>query len=645
MHLNSIKPALILLMVLPCTVSGQVTVKEDTVKTKEVVISRNRGVPALPGFKRISVDSTLLRYYTLFPLTETLNENSQLFFKSYGAGALASTSFRGAGASRTQVAWNGVNLNDPMTGQVDFTLLPSGMADAIMISYGAASMETGFGGIGGLINMETKPDFSGNTLVEFTPGMGSFDSYSGMIKVRTGNDHFNSSTKAWITSARNNYQFLNKDASPSPRTERRKNGEAVQRGVLQEISLRNADNITSARIWYQSASRHLPGSTLSEVPDSAEFQFDESFRTQLATEQKLGRNKLFVNGTWMYSRLNYEFPKYFIDSRNESNTTVLKAGLKRDISKTTNIELALSDEMSAIRSVNYSAPASRNTFSATLTGRHLTGKRIGVTLLAREILYNSDPLSPDFSVGAEYRIFRKLDHFLKFNISRNSTIPTMNDLYWSYGGNPDLKNEYSWTNEAGYSLKHSMGENFTLNGELTVFSDHIRNMIMWYPASEYFWTVGNIGSVNITGFESSVAIKTVYGNFKVNLTGGYSLTAAREDNAGSPSVDGKQLIYVPRNRGNATLNVVHRNIYGSWVLNVTGRTFITEDNSGFLKGYTLNSLITGIKLRPWNNLVDVNFRVENVFNVRYEAVAHYPQPGRAYFISALFRFSSVAGEE
>ncbi|MGD0342331.1 MAG: TonB-dependent receptor plug domain-containing protein, partial [Bacteroidales bacterium] len=146
-----------LILLIPAPAFGQLSSTDDTIRIKEVIISRSKSVRDLPGFKKISVDSTLLNYYTLLPVTETLDNNSQLFFKSYGAGAMASTSFRGAGAERTILSWNGINLNDPMLGQVDFSLFPSGMADGIQVSYGAASMETGFGGIGGLINLENRP--------------------------------------------------------------------------------------------------------------------------------------------------------------------------------------------------------------------------------------------------------------------------------------------------------------------------------------------------------------------------------------------------------------------------------------------------------------------------------------------------------
>jgi vitamin B12 transporter len=628
------------LLLISVSVSGQLKTKEDTVRIKEVIISRNKSIPGLPGFKRTSVDSTLLSYYSLFPITETLDNSSQLFFKSYGAGATASTSFRGAGAARTEVAWNGINLNDPMLGQTDFSLFPAGMADMIQVSYGAASMESGFGGIGGMINLETRPVWSKHTTIDLNPGIGSFGTRSGLAKIRTGTEHFQSMTKAYFASSENNFPFLNTDALPEPETQRRKNGSGSQKGFMQELYYKKAAIVTSARIWYQSASRHLPGSTLYEVPDSAEYQFDESLRTQLSSEYTEGKNDFYIIGAWLYSKLNYSFPKYYIDSRNHSNSLVLKGGITRRLSDLTMVKMVLDDEISSVITVNYPAKASRNTTSLTLSAEHKTKNRFGTLLLLREILSDGKLLVPDFSAGFEYRVISNADHFLKLNVSRNSAIPTMNDIHWNPGGNPDLRNEYSYSYELGYCLDQKISPLLSVNSEVTYFNNYIRDMIQWHPGESYYWIADNIGSVNTSGFESLLSLKYDVNNFHLRMNAGYSLTRASEINSETEANNGKQLIYVPVNRANGSIQLHYGNLYFSWIANLTGRTWITADNSAFLKGYTLNSLITGYQLRPGKNIIDFNLRIDNILDVSHQAIAHYPLAGRSFSLSILFRYKN-----
>jgi iron complex outermembrane receptor protein len=619
---------------------GQLQTSEDTVRINEVIISRDKAFPEQPGFKKISVDSTLISYYALSPIIETLNNSSQLFFKSYGAGAMASTSFRGAGASRTEVAWNGINLNDPMLGQTDFSLFPSGMAEGIQISYGAASMETGFGGIGGLINLENRPVWSEHSSTDIKLGAASFGTWSGLVKVKTGTNHFQSATKAYFTSSENNFPFLNTDALPLPEMQNRKNGSVSQKGFMQELYFKRAGNVTSARMWYQSASRNLPGSTLYEVPDSGEYQNDESLRTLISSKFKSGENDFFVNGAWMFSRLDYFFPKYYIESRNHSNTFVLNGGMTIRFSDFTSLKMVISDEVSSVVTVNYLAKASRNTASLTLSAEHKSKSRLGTLILLREIQIDGKLLVPDFSAGFEYRLVSGAEHFLKINASRNSSIPTMNDLHWTPGGNPELRNEYSYSYELGYCMDQKISEFLTINSELTFFKNYIRDMIQWHPGESYYWIADNIASVNTSGFESTLSVKYAISNFIMRLNSGYSYTKASEINSESPDNNGKQLIYVPVNKVNGTIHLLYRDLYLSWITSYTGRTWTTADNSVFLKGYTLNGLIVGYKFTPGKNLIDLNFRIDNIFNTDHQAIAHYPLPGRSYNLTLLIRLKS-----
>ncbi|MDO9341292.1 MAG: Plug domain-containing protein, partial [Bacteroidales bacterium] len=158
--------------------NGQLSFQNDTLKIQEVVITRKQISSEQPGFKFYSIDSARLNDYPLFSLTEVLNETTPLFIKYYGSGGTATSSFRGTSAGHTQVTWNGININDPMLGQSDFSLLPSGMVDNVMISFGGASMDLGNGAIGGIINLENEPYWKKQTLIDAVPGVGSFGRYS-----------------------------------------------------------------------------------------------------------------------------------------------------------------------------------------------------------------------------------------------------------------------------------------------------------------------------------------------------------------------------------------------------------------------------------------------------------------------------------
>ena len=92
------------------------------------------------GFKRVKMDSGLFIPNLNADLSAILSQHSSIFIKSYGNGTLATPSFRGTSAQHTQVEWNGINLNSPMLGQMDFSQVPVAQFDGLEILYGAAGI-------------------------------------------------------------------------------------------------------------------------------------------------------------------------------------------------------------------------------------------------------------------------------------------------------------------------------------------------------------------------------------------------------------------------------------------------------------------------------------------------------------------------
>ena len=89
-------------------------------------------------------------------MADVLAQNTSIFIKSYGRGTLATASFRGTAPSHTQVQWNGMAVNSPMLGMVDFSLIPSYFIDNATVYHGAGSVGVTGGGLGGAITLQTE---------------------------------------------------------------------------------------------------------------------------------------------------------------------------------------------------------------------------------------------------------------------------------------------------------------------------------------------------------------------------------------------------------------------------------------------------------------------------------------------------------
>lgn len=616
--------------------NGQTPIGNDTIKIKEVVINRNKSSSDQAGYKKTTIDSSVIDNYNNGTLTDILSENTGIFIKSYGMGGVATPSFRGTGASHTLIDWNGININSPMLGQTDLSLIPVGLIDDIQVYFGGASMSLNNGGIGGTINLETKPVWKKETAISINTGMGSFGRYSGLVKVKTGNYNFQSVTKGFIQYSENNFRYLNNEIGAEPVWQTRTNNQVYQQGFIQELYFHKAKNIASARIWYQSADRNLPVSMLNQQPNSTEKQFDESLRTVLNYDVSGERSNFSFTGAWIMNRLDYLNRLALIDSRNHSDILTLKAGMEKRVAENTDLKIILDEQLSMIKSNNYDHKATRNTTTLTASLER-RGDRIGTFLLVSSIYDKHAFLMPDFSAGMQFRLLKEKEYFLKTNISRNSKLPTMNDMFWVPGGNPNLKNEYAFIYELAYLMNEKISGPLRFDYDLTLYHNSIKDMIQWHPGEFSYWTADNIQKVNSSGVESSASLVYARNNLNTSMKASYSYTKAIAGGSkeGNDTSIGRQLMYIPENQANISFRIAFKNFYSSWLANFTGKRYTTVDNSKYLQKYFINNLLSGIKLPLRDSIIDLNFSIDNLFNVNYQSIAYYPLPGRSYFIKIL----------
>lgn len=100
---------------------------------------------------------------------------------------------------------------------------------------------------------------------------------------------------------------------------------------------------------------------------------------------------------------------------------------------------------------------------------------------------------------------------LKASASRNFRFPTLNDLYFLPGGNPDLKRESGWTYDIGASFATGKEDVYSWSGSINWFDSHVKDWILWLPTTKGFFSPKNIKDVHAYGIELqsdfSVALK------------------------------------------------------------------------------------------------------------------------------------------
>ena len=186
-------------------------------------------------------------------------------------------------------------------------------------------------------------------------------------------------------------------------------------------------------------------------------------------------------GQCLFNRLNYSNSLASINSSNLSETVILKAGLENRIWNNVKLKVILNEELNIIKSNNYDKNATRNISTMTASAESNGAGRLCALVLFREIVDKNSFLIPDFTAGLQFRIVEEKEYFLKANISKNSKIPTMNEMFWVPGGNPDLKNEYAFIYELTYEMNQKIYDPLKFKYDISIFHNSIKDMIQWHP--------------------------------------------------------------------------------------------------------------------------------------------------------------------
>ena len=631
-----------LAFVLNIPLHGQMSFFQDTIRINEVFITSKKNYEGVTGYKNGEINSAIIGEYSDASLAGLLVDNSLIFIKSYGIGGSATSSFRGTGANHTQLQWNNININSPMLGQSDLSLIPAGFIDEVEIRYGGSSILYGIGGIGGTINIANIPEWRKGSVVAFNSSAGSFGQFSGLVKVKAGNLNFQSVTKAYLGFAENDFTYINNVQSSDPVTEKMKNSEVNQKGFMQEIYYKKNKDILSARVWYQHSDRNLPSSMLIPQASEPENQIDESVRTMVSYDGKKSLLEYFVTGAFSLSELDYTNPLADIHSSNRSESVTLKAGLTNNIGEYVRMKIFLEDEHTLINTVNYNGNTARRNVASVAANAEINNTgRVGATFLIKEIIQNKAISIPDFAAGVQFKMSDEDDYYLKANFSRSSKLPSMNDLFWVPGGNQNLKNESAYTYELIYEMAKKISSPLNLKFDLAFYHNYIMDMIQWRPGIYSYWTADNVKAVNTSGIESSALLS--YNIHKmtssINISYTYTNATTRQSDILNDESIGKQLIYVPEHLANASLRFSLSGFYAYWKSSYTGEKYTTSDNSSFLPAYLINSVTSGYMFHRKSSNISLGITIDNLFNTNYQTIAYYPQPGRYYSLKLLIQLT------
>jgi outer membrane cobalamin receptor len=660
----------ILFFILTCLLLPmQAQITEDSVfllKTVEITGDRMFEKQSA-GMKRSSIDTLVIRQGAHLGLSELLSENTPVFIKSMGRGALATASFRGTAPSHTSVRWNGMEINSPMNGMVDFSLIPVYLLDEVELKFGAASLGDGSGGLGGSINIDNTVDWENTFGVKYLQGIGSYRTFDEFLQVQAGNSRIQSKTRIYHNYSANDYTFINRGiAQIDPETgavtnpvDTNSDAAYLRYGLLQELYYRaGGKHVISARWWIQDAERTIPRAASYEGPDHSNLNRQSDLDNRLGIDWKYqGRkHRMTLQTGYTEKKLDYHLKNYVaglgevpvIYSTGRQNSFLNKASFdyhfRNDLSLEASLDAGYHHVVTrdTVSGAGYDKDRIANSLFVAV--RKSFFDRLNINIMLRQDLIDLRAVAPVPYIGLDYRPFLHRAWVVRAHLAGNHHYPSLNDLYWEPGGNPDLQAEKGHSAELGTEYSRAFGTHLLFAG-LTGFYSNIRAWIIWLPDYKGYWSPLNISMVKTKGLEAEIRLQGRWGKLGYRLAGTYAYTDSR--NFGDPRVwgdesYGKQLVYVPLHSGNLMLNLSWHGFYATYRHNSYSERFTSSGNDysrrDWLYPYFMNDLLAGKSFRVKKLSMAVEFSVYNLFDETYHTVLYRPMPGRNYLLTLMVKY-------
>jgi iron complex outermembrane receptor protein len=620
----------------------------DTIRIGEVSVFGKRKAEEA-GLMQTKVDTLILKALQTLDISELLSAHSPVFIKSYGRGSAASASFRGTAPSHTQVVWNGMNVNSPMRGDVDFSMFPVHFIDDLQLLHGGSSLAAGPGALGGSILIENKPDWGNRLNLRYGQTVESFGTYKEFIRLMAGTEKFQSKTRLFFDRSDNDFPYYNYGVLPR-RDDIQKNAAYRKQGILQEVYGRlGQKHFLSVKGWFYKSGRDLPQLMSFEGAHRNETQNDRNMRVVAdwkwyAEKYQLKTIAGFSNNRLHYFRSSTEANFVNFDSDSRENVFAQQTSFDWKPNERLSFRWSLGNTFNKVkiydRALQTGYNESRFESSLLNSARAILSRKLAASFLFRSEFYDKKLIAFIPSVGVDYD-FDETSGF-KINLSRNYHQPNLNDLYWLPGGNPELKPEDGLSSDLAFRKKWiTRASAFDL--KLTGFASLIDHWIIWRPAANgaYYWEAANLKKVFSRGAEITSSWRyRPNEKLKLAVDANYSYTRSTNENA-VESVDqsrGKQLIYIPKHKGNVFAQLDYRNWHVKASAPFTGKRYTTSDNNEpayeeVLTPYWLLHLTVGKKFLMKGFDADVSLRTENIFDTDYMAILWRPMPGRYYSLN------------
>jgi vitamin B12 transporter len=550
--------------------------------------------------------------------------------KQGGGGQESSVFMRGTNSGHTLVLLDGVRIGSATLGSTSFGAISVALIERIEVVKGPRAALWGSDAIGGVIQIFTKKQQSGEGVI--SAGVGSNGLWKTDASIGLGNEQH---SLTLTVSAEENDGFTATKSDDSPYDTDDDGYNRLSFGAIGESIINDEFSLHLASRWEQGGSDY----------DQDIKYYDPEYAK--ADENEHENYHLRLAGQYQSGAL---FTEVSLATSQDQGET-----FGNDVAKSASDEIKTQrDQLSVLGQYSFSESTSFTT---------------GFDFYTEEVSTDTDkdPWTPGFQKwavqerdvsGLFIQARHQLDAFLfegavrwddieeveeettynasigyqindawlvSINRSTGFKAPSFNDLYWPGSGNPELAPESITSNEILIRNKFS---NDSIDGsiEFSYFESDIDNLIAWAPGASGAWQPSNINQAEIEGYEFSLYAAS--NNFSHQLA--LAFIDAKDANLDV------QLARRPEFTANYTFSYHWQDVTLNSVLSYRDDSFEkAEENADVLEDYWLANL--SLSYQVTEKLVVIG-KINNLFDKSYETAQNYAADGTNFLVTATYSF-------
>ncbi len=594
---------ILLLCVLQPLPALAVQVADSTVSLPPITVTASRipvSVVRAPIRTQV-LDRSAILESGLLTVADLLRQRSALYVRHY-VGGVSTLSQRGGTASQTLVLLDGYRIASPQFGQLDLSLLPTMLLNAVEVTSGAGGVLYGTDAVGGVVNLQTA---SSENLIAVHAETGAWGKRYGAVHGTMRRGRLAGTVSGEIDRYRGDYPYLNCALFP-PQESPREGGDQQKRSIFGSMTWTRPNDEWRVSAWYSDAERGLP--SINSRLSTGERQWDEHLRVWAHVRRKWAWGSLKAGSLTQTGVLRYVNPRTHLDNTGRTRMSSIQASIElapiRSWKLGGGVEAGFGQaDHPSLKQGNMERHYAAYAHAIRSWGPISVYPALRLDHYARPSRIT--PVIP--SLGVNVRLMRNLR--LKGSAASAFRMPTFNDRFWLPGGNPDLKPERGETYDAGLIWLYG-----GLQIEMTAFMTRMRDQIVWQPVPAGYWAPLNVSRTTNYGLETSIDFQRAL-TTRMKARAGFVWTRVAQK---SDSF----LRLIPRNAIKGHTHLRWRFLAASIAASYTGAlaiTSVTKSKPFFL--------VHG-QLKIHTGPVSLGVHGENLLNARYEYLPANPMPPR-----------------